>query len=217
MNFHNHDAEVLMVKWHPRIPSVFLALFSDESLSVYNPCLQQAPLYSFSVKLDDLHTTPISFSLGSEVGSDALSLYISYSTGHIALVCPLPLPNDSLSVQDFRTAWSEKNPTLHDWLAHWSVIEGIQPEQTRLTYDFDVRETMTLSLVVVYEPDSSTTLHSCEQFSSLRAVPITRSQPISDTVICILRFVNGNRCEVFLRDLAETVSTSVAAARRLHA
>lgn len=217
MNIPNRDAEVLMVKWHPRISSVFLALFSDESLSVYNPCLQKTPLYSFSVKLDDLHTTPISFSIGSEVGSDALSLYISYSTGHIALICPLPLPNDSLSVQDFRTAWSENNPTLHDWLAHWSVIEGIQPEQTRLAYDYDVRETKTIPLAVVYAPDSGQTLHSCEQFSSLRAVHITHSQPISDTVICLLRFVNSNRCEIFLRDLAETTSTSVAAARRPHA
>ena len=212
MGFHNLDAEVLMVKWHPRVPSVFLALFSDSTLSVYNPCLQQTPLYSFSVKLDDFVTTPISFAIGSDVGSDAFSLAISYSTGHIALACPLPLPNDSLPVACFRTAWSESDPTLHDWLTHWSVVEGSQlsqPEQTRLVYDGDVQQAETIPLRVVYEPSDKQSLTACEMFSSPCAARLTRSQPVKATVVCLLRFVDSTRCELFLRDLAEPVAVSV--------
>ena len=154
----------MMVKWHPRVPDVFLALLSDGSISVYSPCLQQSPLYFFSVLIDEPSASPIAFSFGTTYGSDAFSVYISYSTGHVALACPLPLSGYSLSPEAFRLAWEEANPQLHDWLTRWSVTNASESAQPRLFYNNDVTRTKSIPLTIVHKPHTNAHFATCHQF-----------------------------------------------------
>ena len=164
MHLFNENACIVMVKWHPRVPHTFLVLLSDGSISVYNPCLQQSPLYTFSVLIDEPSASPVAFSFGTTYGSDAFSVYISYSTGHVTLACPLPLSGYSLSPKAFRLAWEEQNPQLHDWLTLWSVTNVPESAQPRLFYNNDVTRTKSIPLTIIHKPHANAHITTCYQF-----------------------------------------------------
>ena len=132
-------ASIVEVICHPRLSGVFVVLYSDCTLDVFNTSEKAHLLYTTSVKLDNHpHVTPLCCNFGSSSGSDQFSLYVVYSTGEIALQKIIHLPRYFLTREAMKTLY-KRDPSLFSWFCTWRKIdegfyeyaipEGFEPQR----------------------------------------------------------------------------------------
>lgn len=199
---------IVQVVCHPRLSGVFVVLYKDCTLDVFNVTDQACLLYTMSVRLDsNPHVSPLSCSFGSSSGSDQFSLYVAYTTGVIAIQKIMHLPRYVLKREAMQELTS-RDPSLVSWFCTWEKIDAGFYEYI-IPDGFEPKKEIT----VIYSPSKplktdAATLHLCDCVSF-----VTPRQPIDENTVAVFFIANNSRISVFLHVLDEPLSPSVRSER----